>query len=139
MNKLLLSLLIGFTFLACTNDSEKSEGGDEQVSEATQTANNDPGSIEGTWVRSYQINDEIIEVGFTLNEDKTVDIIKMRDEYSKYWRLATEDTLQFYYQNRVTNDTLISKNYFIANFNATELVLVPHNAPKNYKEFYARK
>lgn len=140
-------LLVIILFSSCQSEPAQQsssetlqENSEEKIaSPKAPAAKNYPITLVGTWVRSYQINDEVIEVGFNLKKDHSIEFIKMRDDYSKSWRKIGADSLQFYYRNKVTEDTLVGKSYYIDHHDPTELVLIPRNAPKNYREHYVRK
>lgn len=136
--------LVAFLFIflfSCSSDPKSTESEDQQATENEEQipAFDKSQPLVGNWVRSFDLSGKILEVGFSLNEDHSIDLIRMNGEKAKYWMQSHPDSIDFYTFNTETNDTTYAKNYFIEFINETTLILIPRNAQANYKEHYTRK
>lgn len=115
---------------SCVEDGNKAsdDAGDSEVE-----------LLEGTWIKSIDAGNKMIDIGFELKKDHTVRYINQPRTLGKEWKMKGEDSLVLFYQNRIYGDSIESLVFYIQSINDTELRLRPRNASKNYLDIYSRK
>jgi hypothetical protein len=126
----LMTLALGAMLWACVEDGKKSDG---------KAGSSREDMLVGTWIKSIDAGNKMIDIGFELMEDQTVNYINQPRTLGQEWNVKGEDSLIIFYQNRIYGDSIESSVYYIESISETELRLRPRNASKHYLDIYSRK
>lgn len=125
----ILALALPFVF-SCVDDKKQQsqkEGGDKEE------------LLIGTWIKSVDAGNKMIDIGFEFREDHIVNYINQPRTLGRDWKIKDGDSLVIFYENRIYGDSIESAVYYIESVNETELRLKPRHASKNYMDIYTRK
>ncbi|HKK87839.1 MAG TPA: lipocalin family protein [Saprospiraceae bacterium] len=126
----LFALTMSLLTWSCVEDTKKS---------SDKTGDSKEELLLGTWIKSIDAGNKMIDIGFEFLDDHKVNYINQPRTLGKEWKMKGKDSLVLFYQNRIYGDSIESAVYYIESLSGSELRLRPRNATRNYLDIYSRK